>query len=196
MSFQKNPPWQKNVGLANFPQQMSLQQFNQLQLQQIYQQQQPIQITQQYPASALQYPARVNAMAFQQQQQQQPQQQAAQSNQVSQQQQQQQQQQQLQQSSQSNQSKYNANLKAFSGTGKITKIQNDIGFIDDEVLFHKNVCVKGISPQVMFIFPSIFFFIEILMMKKNGRYQISSIFLQYDSQTHTHVCYVLFSPEF
>lgn len=81
--------------------------------------------------SAVQYPAaRVNPMAFQQQPS--PQQ----SNNQHQQQQQQQ------------QSKYNANSKVFSGTGIVTKIQNEIGFIDDEVLFHKNVCVKGLSPKV------------------------------------------------
>jgi hypothetical protein len=137
MSFQKNPPWQKNVPMQGFAQQMGLQQLNHqmgflhqnhvafpnaqpmLQMNQLVNQ-----------VSSVQYPAaRVNPMAFQQNPQQQ-------SNQNIQQQQQQQQQQ------QSN-SKYNANNKMFSGTGLVTKIQNDIGFIDDEVLFHKSACVKG-----------------------------------------------------
>lgn len=129
MSFQKNPPWQKNVPIQNFQQLQNLQglQFNQQQLSsaafQNYQNQQnqfanlatlPIQYPAQIPNQ------RVNINAFQQhvpvsqpqQQQQQP-----------------------------PQSKYNTNFKTFSGTGVVTKIQNDIGFIDDEVLFHKNVCV-------------------------------------------------------
>jgi S1-like/BURAN domain len=29
----------------------------------------------------------------------------------------------------------------------VTKIQNDFGFIDEEIFFHKNVCVKGNFPQ-------------------------------------------------
>lgn len=134
MSFQKNPPWQKNVPMQGFAQQMGLQQLNHqmgflhqnhvafpnaqpmLQMNQLVNQ-----------VSSVQYPpARVNPMAFQQSPQQ--------STQNIQQQQQQQQ--------QSN-SKYNANNKMFSGTGLVTKIQNDIGFIDDEVLFHKSACVKG-----------------------------------------------------
>lgn len=138
MSFQKNPPWQKNVGMPNFQQQMSLQQLNQigfLQNQLGFTNAQPMlqmnQLVNQVPA--VQYPTtRVNPMAFQQQ----PSPQQA-SNQGMQQQQQQQQ-----------QSKYNANQKVFSGTGVVSKIQNDIGFIDDEVLFHKNVCVKGLSPKL------------------------------------------------
>lgn len=136
MSFQKNPPWQKNVGMPNFQQQMSLQQLNQigfLQNQLGYTNAQPMQLqmnqlVNQVPT--VQYPTtRVNPMAFQQQPS--PQQ----SNQGMQQQQQQ-------------QSKYNTNQKVFSGTGVVSKIQNDIGFIDDEVLFHKNVCVKGLSPKL------------------------------------------------
>lgn len=137
MSFQKNPPWQKNVPMPNFQQQMSLQQLGQigfLQNQLSFQNAQPMlqmnQLVNQVPA--VQYPTaqRVNPMAFQQQPS--PQQ----SNNQSMQQQQQQ------------QSKYNTNQKVFSGTGVVSKIQNDIGFIDDEVLFHKNVCVKGLSPKL------------------------------------------------
>lgn len=136
--FQKNPPWQKNVPITNFQQQMSLQQLQQLGFNTAFQQQQfhhnqihlPIQ---QYPANA-----RVNTMAFQQQQ---PQPTISQQNNQA-----------SQQPTSSNQSKYNANLKVFSGTGIVSKIQNDIGFIDDEVLFHKNVCVKGLSPKVCYIF--------------------------------------------
>lgn len=132
--FQKNPPWQKNVPITNFQQQMSLQQLQQLGFNTAFQQQQfhhnqihlPIQ---QYPANA-----RVNTMAFQQQQ---PQPTISQQNNQA-----------SQQPTSSNQSKYNANLKVFSGTGIVSKIQNDIGFIDDEVLFHKNVCVKGLSPKL------------------------------------------------
>lgn len=132
MSFQKNPPWQKNaVGMPNFQQQMSLQQLNQigfLQNQLAFSNQPPMlqmnQLVNQVPA--VQYPTqRVNPMAFQQQPN--PQQ----SN-----------------SQQQQQSKYNSNQKSFSGTGVVSKIQNDIGFIDDEVLFHKNVCVKGMSPKI------------------------------------------------
>ena len=131
MSYQKNPPWiQKNVPVTNFQQQMNIQQLQQLGFNTAFQQQQfhnqihlPIQ---QYPTNA------VNTMAFQQQQ---PQPSISQQN------------------NSSNQSKYNANLKVFSGTGIVSKIQNDIGFIDDEVLFHKNVCVKGLSPKVCYIFP-------------------------------------------
>jgi S1-like/BURAN domain/DBC1 len=139
MSFQKNPPWQKSIQnvsqMPNFQQQMSLQQLNQigfLQNQLGFQNAQPmLQMVNQVPT--VQYPAtRVNPMAFQQQPS--PQQ----SNNQGMQQQQQQQQ----------QSKYNTNQKVFSGTGVVSKIQNDIGFIDDEVLFHKNVCVKGLAPKL------------------------------------------------
>lgn len=130
------------MGMPQFQQQMSLQQLNQMGfLNQINQAQaqhfapnaQPMMMNQLVnQVSAVQYPqARVNPMAFQQQ----PSPQQS-SNQAIQQQQQQQQ-----------QSKY-ANQKVFSGTGQVTKIQNDIGFIDDEVLFHKNVCVKGMSPKI------------------------------------------------
>ncbi|KAL7021308.1 hypothetical protein ACKWTF_011834 [Chironomus riparius] len=138
MSYQKNPPWiQKNVPVANFQQQMSIQQLQQLGFNTAFQQQQQQQFhhnqihlpIQQYPANA-----RVNTMAFQQQQ---PQPTISQQNSQA-----------SQQSTSSNQSKYNANLKVFSGTGIVSKIQNDIGFIDDEVLFHKNVCVKGLSPKL------------------------------------------------
>lgn len=138
MSFQKNPPWQKNVGLQNF-QQLGLQ-FNQItggyNLQNFANlatmpnpNNNPMQQIQQYP--------RINQLAFQTQAQ------PVNSQQQSQQQSNQHQQQQQQHSS----SKYNTNFKNFSGTGSVTKIQNDIGFIDDEVLFHKNVCVNGI-PKV------------------------------------------------
>lgn len=58
-------------------------------------------------------------------------------------------QQQAQQSAQINQgsSKFNPNQRVFSGTGHVTKVQNDFGFIDEEVFFHKNVC-KGLFPKV------------------------------------------------
>lgn len=139
MSYQKNPPWiQKNVPITNFQQQMSIQQLQQLGFNTAFQQQQfhhnQILPIQQYPGNA-----RVNTMAFQQQQPQ-PAISQQQNNQAS------------QHPNSSNQSKYNSNLKVFSGTGIVSKIQNDIGFIDDEVLFHKNVCVKGLSPKVCYIF--------------------------------------------
>lgn len=56
---------------------------------------------------------------------------------------------QAQQSSQVSQgsSKFNPNQRVFSGTGHVTKVQNDFGFIDEEVFFHKNVC-KGNFPKV------------------------------------------------
>lgn len=46
-----------------------------------------------------------------------------------------------------NVSKFNPNQRVFSGTGHVTKVQNDFGFIDEEVFFHKNVC-KGAFPKV------------------------------------------------
>lgn len=46
-----------------------------------------------------------------------------------------------------NASKFNPNQRVFSGTGHVTKVQNDFGFIDEEVFFHKNVC-KGAFPKV------------------------------------------------
>lgn len=46
-----------------------------------------------------------------------------------------------------NASKFNPNQRVFSGTGNVTKVQNDFGFIDEEVFFHKNVC-KGAFPKV------------------------------------------------
>lgn len=46
-----------------------------------------------------------------------------------------------------NSSKFNPNQRLFSGTGHVTKVQNDFGFIDEEVFFHKNVC-KGLFPKV------------------------------------------------
>lgn len=141
MSFQKNPPWQKNVAMPNFQQQLNLQQLNQaaqigfLQNQLGFANNQPMLMNLGSQVPAVQYPTtRVNPMAFQQQ----PNPQQSNSQQAMQQSVQQQQQ----------QSKYNTNQKMFSGTGIVSKIQNDIGFIDDEVLFHKNVCVKGMSPNV------------------------------------------------
>lgn len=139
MSYQKNPPWQKNlIGSPNFQQQMNLQQLNQIGFlnQQLGFNAQPMmqmnQLVSQVPT--VQYPAaRVNPMAFQQQPS--PQQ----SNQGM---------QQHSQAQQQQQSKYNASQKVFSGTGVVSKIQNEIGFIDEEVLFHKNVCVKGLQPKV------------------------------------------------
>lgn len=55
-----------------------------------------------------------------------------------------------------NQSSLHANLQAnlqkniriYSGTGMVSKIQNDFGFIEDEIYFHKSVCVKGGIPKV------------------------------------------------
>lgn len=134
MSFQKNPPWQKNVPMQGFAQQMNLQQLNQMgflhQNHVAFPNAQPMlqmnQLVNQ--VNSVPYPnARVNPMAFQQNPQQ--------SNQSI-------QQQQQQPPNQPNQ-KYNPANKSFSGTGFVTKIQNDIGFIDDEVLFHKTACVKG-----------------------------------------------------
>ncbi|KAG5671840.1 hypothetical protein PVAND_002014 [Polypedilum vanderplanki] len=138
MSFQnqKNPPWQKNVSNVqiptNFAQQMSIQQFqNQQLLNAAFQQQQQFQPFH----NPIMYPnnPRINTMAFQSQQQTT----AQQSNQMP-----------PLQPTPTTSSKYNTNLKSFSGTGVVTKIQNDIGFIDEEVLFHKNVCVKGASPKL------------------------------------------------
>jgi hypothetical protein len=130
-----HPPWQKNVGIQNFQQQMSLQFNQQLNAAASYgfQQQQNFANLGMNLANLpqqIQYPPRVNAIAFQQQQ---PASQPQSS--------------QIQNNQQSSNSKYNANIKTFSGTGSVTKIQNDIGFIDDEVLFHKNICVNGV-PKV------------------------------------------------
>lgn len=57
---------------------------------------------------------------------------------------------------QQNQSSLHANLQAnlqknirvYSGTGMVSKIQNDFGFIEDEIYFHKSVCVKSGVPKV------------------------------------------------
>lgn len=161
----RNPPWiqQKNVAQQYLAPQIGLQQqlLQQNQMGQFLQNhhvsfsnaqmnaQPMIQMNQLHQVPPVQYStARVNPMAFQNPHQQQ--------NQNIQQQQQQ----------QSN-SKYNANNKNFSGTGVVTvswprltrliakltwiifqKIQNDIGFIDDEVLFHKSVCVGKIEPKI------------------------------------------------
>lgn len=130
-----HPPWQKNVGIQNFQQQMSLQFNQQLNAAASYGFQQQnfanlAGMNLNLQPSPIQYPPRVNAIAFQQQQ---PSSQPQSS--------------QMQSSQQSSNSKYNQNIKTFSGTGTVTKLQNDIGFIDDEVLFHKNVCVNGV-PKV------------------------------------------------
>lgn len=137
MAFnQKNPPWQRNAGqsiagmqaIVSFPQAQPV--FNQnigLQQQQNLgmipqmglQQQQIYSQTVQYPTSRP-----MNTIAFQNQPQ------AQQSQQVSQ-----------------GSSKFNPNQRVFSGTGHVTKVQNDFGFIDEEVFFHKNVC-KGSFPKV------------------------------------------------
>uniref|UniRef100_A0A182TB80 DBC1/CARP1 catalytically inactive NUDIX hydrolase domain-containing protein n=1 Tax=Anopheles maculatus TaxID=74869 RepID=A0A182TB80_9DIPT len=47
-----------------------------------------------------------------------------------------------------NSPKFNPNNRAFSGTGLVTKLQNDYGIIDEQVFFHTNTCVKGILPKV------------------------------------------------
>ncbi|XP_062536508.1 cell division cycle and apoptosis regulator protein 1-like [Armigeres subalbatus] len=137
MAFnQKNPPWQRNAGqsiagmqtIVSFPQAqpvfnqgMGLQQQQNLSLipQMGLQQQQIYSQAVQYPTSRP-----INTLAFQNQQQ-------------------------AQQSAQINQgsSKFNPNQRVFSGTGHVTKVQNDFGFIDEEVFFHKNVC-KGLFPKV------------------------------------------------
>lgn len=147
MAQRNNPPWQKTQMNLQQQQQMSLQQQMGLQSQlvgfqhnQIFAQQQQQQIpllqlqNQLLQQSAqVQYPTRtsLNSIAFQQQPTQQ------QSNNLS--------TSVLQQHQQS--SKFNSQQRVFSGTGVVSKVQNDIGFIDDEVLFHKNVCVKGLSPK-------------------------------------------------
>lgn len=137
MAFnQKNPPWQRNAGqsiagmqtIVSFPQAqpvfnqgMGLQQQQNLSLipQMGLQQQQIYSQAVQYPTSRP-----INTLAFQNQSQ------AQQSAQVSQ-----------------GSSKFNPNQRVFSGTGHVTKVQNDFGFIDEEVFFHKNVC-KGMFPKV------------------------------------------------
>jgi hypothetical protein len=141
MSFQKNPPWQKNVPNViptNFQQQMSIQQFQNQQAQLInaFQQQQQQINLQNFHNPVMYSNNRINTMAFQQSPQPHQQQAAAQPT------------NQIPQQSVAVTSKYNANLKSFSGTGVVTKIQNDIGFIDEEVLFHKSCIVKGVAPKV------------------------------------------------
>ncbi|XP_055525517.1 cell division cycle and apoptosis regulator protein 1-like isoform X2 [Wyeomyia smithii] len=133
MAFnQKNPPWQRNTGqnvtgmqaLVSFPQAQPV--FNQnigLQQQQNLSLIPQIGLQQQQMYSqTVQYPASrtMNSMAFQTQ---------TQPSQVSQ-----------------NSSKFNPSQRVFSGTGHVTKVQNDFGFIDEEVFFHKNVC-KGSFPK-------------------------------------------------
>lgn len=123
----KNPPWQRNAGMhvVGFPQAQPV--FNQnigLQQQQnlslIPQMGQIYSQTVQYPTSRA-----INTIAFQNQPQAQP----------------------TAQMSGQNASKFNPNQRVFSGTGHVTKVQNDFGFIDEEVFFHKNVC-KGAFPKV------------------------------------------------
>lgn len=123
----KNPPWQRNAGMhvVGFPQAQPV--FNQnigLQQQQnlslIPQMGQIYSQTVQYPTSRP-----INTIAFQNQPQAQP----------------------TAQMSGQNASKFNPNQRVFSGTGHVTKVQNDFGFIDEEVFFHKNVC-KGAFPKV------------------------------------------------
>ncbi|XP_055603785.1 cell division cycle and apoptosis regulator protein 1-like [Uranotaenia lowii] len=129
MAFnQKNPPWQRNTGqniagmqtIVSFPQGQPV--FNQnLGIQQQLLPQMGLQQQQIY-STAVQYPTsrQINTMPFQTQQQ---------SAQVS------------------GSSKFNPNQRVFSGTGHVTKTQNDFGFIDEEVFFHKNVC-KGSFPKI------------------------------------------------
>ncbi|XP_058468218.1 cell division cycle and apoptosis regulator protein 1-like [Malaya genurostris] len=135
MAFnQKNPPWQRNTGqniagmqaLVSFSQtqpvfnqNLGLQQSQNLSLlpQMGLQQQQIYSQPVQYPTSRT-----INAIAFQNQQQP-PSSQPGQ-----------------------NTSKFSPNQRVFSGTGHVTKVQNDFGFIDEEVFFHKNVC-KGTFPK-------------------------------------------------
>lgn len=125
----KNPPWQRNAGMQaismGFPQAQPV--FNQnigLQQQQnlslIPQMGQIYSQTVQYPTSR-----QINTIAFQNQPQAQP----------------------SAQMGGQNASKFNPNQRVFSGTGHVTKVQNDFGFIDEEVFFHKNVC-KGAFPKV------------------------------------------------
>lgn len=124
----KNPPWQRNAVQAismGFPQAQQV--FNQnigLQQQQnlslIPQMGQIYSQTVQYPTSRP-----LNTIAFQNQPQAQ----------------------QTAQMGGQNASKFNPNQRVFSGTGHVTKVQNDFGFIDEEVFFHKNVC-KGAFPKV------------------------------------------------
>lgn len=125
----KNPPWQRNAGMQalsmGFPQAQPV--FNQnigLQQQQnlslIPQMGQIYSQTVQYPTSRP-----INTIAFQNQ----PQAQST------------------AQMGGQNASKFNPNQRVFSGTGHVTKVQNDFGFIDEEVFFHKNVC-KGAFPKV------------------------------------------------
>ncbi|XP_055630260.1 cell division cycle and apoptosis regulator protein 1-like [Toxorhynchites rutilus septentrionalis] len=137
MAFsQKNPPWQRNTGqnIAGMQAIVSFQQaqpvFNQnlaLQQQQNLQLMPQMGLSQQSIYSqTVQYPTSrpMNTIAFQNQPQ-------------------------AQTSPQVNQttSKFNPNQRVFSGTGHITKVQNEFGFIDEEVFFHKNVC-KGAFPKV------------------------------------------------
>ncbi|XP_050085697.1 cell division cycle and apoptosis regulator protein 1-like [Anopheles aquasalis] len=137
MAFnQKNPPWQRNTnhqGLANMQTIVSFPQAQPVYNPNIgLQQQQNISILppmgmqqQQIYSHTVQYPAArtINAIGFQNQAQSQPAQAPV---------------------NQQNTSKFNSSNRAYSGTGMVTKLQGEFGFIDDEVFFHKNVCVKGL----------------------------------------------------
>uniref|UniRef100_A0A182JLW2 Uncharacterized protein n=1 Tax=Anopheles atroparvus TaxID=41427 RepID=A0A182JLW2_ANOAO len=141
MAFnQKNPPWQRNAGHQSISGMQAIVSFPQAQP--VYnpnigmQQQQNISILPQMGmqqqqalySQTVQYPTNrpINAIGFQNQQQSQP----------------------TQSPVSQNSSKFNPNSRVFSGTGMVTKLQNDFGFIDDEVFFHKNTCVKGVIPKV------------------------------------------------
>lgn len=56
------------------------------------------------------------------------------------------QQQQQQQSNLGNQA--NQTAQVCSKIGLVTKIQNSFGFVDDEIIFHKNVCKGAIPPKI------------------------------------------------
>ncbi|XP_058127596.1 cell division cycle and apoptosis regulator protein 1-like [Anopheles ziemanni] len=141
MAFnQKNPPWQRNAGHQNMSNMQAIVGFPQAQP--VYnpniglQQQQNISILPQMGmqqqqaiySQTVQYPTNrpVNAIGFQNQPQSQP----------------------AQLPVSQNSSKFNPSQRNFSGTGMVTKVQVDFGFIDDEVFFHKNSCVKGVFPKV------------------------------------------------
>uniref|UniRef100_A0A2M4A953 Putative cell division cycle and apoptosis regulator protein 1 n=1 Tax=Anopheles triannulatus TaxID=58253 RepID=A0A2M4A953_9DIPT len=140
MAFnQKNPPWQRNANHQGLTNMQTIVSFPQAQP--VYnpniglQQQQNISILppmgmqqQQLYSHTVQYPAArtINAIGFQNQPQSQPAQAPV---------------------NQQNASKFNSSNRTYSGTGMVTKLQGEVGFIDDEVFFHKNVCVKGLIPK-------------------------------------------------
>ncbi|XP_049534854.1 cell division cycle and apoptosis regulator protein 1 isoform X2 [Anopheles darlingi] len=139
MAFnQKNPPWQRNAnhGLTNMQTIVSFPQAQPVYNPNIgLQQQQNISILppmgmqqQQIYSHTVQYPAArtINAIGFQNQPQSQPAQAPV---------------------NQQNASKFNSNNRTYSGTGMVTKLQGEFGFIDDEVFFQKNACVKGLIPK-------------------------------------------------